>query len=95
MTREINITRRRTDGQPWGDGEIDSIYVEPTDRFVVSLIVSYDDAPQFDTPQQAASAALELTRDDGSGDTIWYVYDRDTGAMYQFEQSDFEGLEIP
>lgn len=38
----------------------------------------------------AANAALDLTRDGGSGDTVWFVYDRQTKEMHEFEQGDFE-----
>lgn len=87
-------TKRRRNPQPWGDGEIDSIYVESTDRFVVSLIASYDDT-DVKTPHQAAKAALDLMLDEGSGGTLWYVYDRQTGVMTQLEQGDFQNEDIP
>lgn len=78
----------------YDESETDTIYVERTDRFVVSLIVSYDD-DLVKTPEQAAAAALELTRDDGSGGTQWFVFDRKTRTFHQLQQSDFEGTEFP
>jgi hypothetical protein len=83
----INIKRRRNP-QPWGDGEIDSIYVEPNDRYVVSLIVSYSN--EVRSPEEAAYYALDLTKDEWSCGTRWFVYDRETETMHEFEQDQFE-----
>jgi hypothetical protein len=74
--------------------EIDSIYTGSLDRYVVSFIVSYGeedfDQSRFEnSPLGAAQAALELTRDDGASDTIWFVYDRETEMMHQFTQGEF------
>lgn len=73
--------------------EVDSIYVDSDERFVVSLIVGYS-APDHGvapkTPKEAAAAALALTRDEGSYGTHWFVYDRQTGKMHRFEQQEFE-----
>ena len=71
--------------------ETDSIYVGQKDRFVVSLIAGYNefDSEVF-TPKQAAKAALDLIREDGSSDTVWYVYDRQTRTMHRFEQDEFD-----
>jgi hypothetical protein len=92
-SRNINVNRRNNP-QPWGDGEIDSIYVHPNERFVVSLIVGYGGPGQGEvrSPRRAAAAALDLTRDEGSNGTHWFVYDRKTGAMHLFEQDEFEDL---
>lgn len=71
--------------------EVASIYVEDGDRFVVSLIASYSptrDSAQ--TPHMAAEAALDLTRDDNRGGTVWFVYDRHTTVMHKLRQSDFD-----
>lgn len=81
--------------------EVDSIYVDVDERFVVSLVVGYgkpDNGQPRDgvsTPEEAAAAALDLTRDEGSGDTVWFVHDRTTGRTHQFEQEDFEEVEVP
>ena len=86
--------------------QIDSIYVDPGERFLVSLVVSYaeadlnwsDDDPPFEPVDdrtmalRAAAAALGLTREEGSRDTKWFVYDRETGEMHKFEQAEFEGV---
>lgn len=69
--------------------EVDSIYVDSVERFVVSLIVGYPSA-QVRTAKRAAAAALALTRDDGSPGTVWKVYDRTTGTMHEFTQGEFE-----
>ena len=38
----------------------------------------------------AATAALDLTRDAGSGSTRWYVFDRATKSGHWFEQDELE-----
>ncbi len=70
-----------------------SLYVGDRDRFVVMLAVGYatDDGPR--SPQQAAHWALELTRDAGSDSTRWYVLDRQTGVIHEYEQADIEDAE--
>jgi hypothetical protein len=71
--------------------EVGSIYCEPSDRFVVSLITTYGNpADGIATPEEAAGAALDLTRDDGSAGTNWHVFDRKTGQHTRVEQSDAE-----
>jgi hypothetical protein len=69
--------------------QIGNAYVGQDDRYVVSFLVGYssDDAK---CPEDAANWALELTRDAGSDGTIWFVYDRETGELARFEQSDFD-----
>lgn len=73
--------------------EVRTIYVGPNDRWIVSLVVGYDDQ-QMDgtefpvTPKGALAAAIMLTRDQGSPDTTWFVYDRATGETFEFEQDD-------
>jgi hypothetical protein len=70
--------------------ELSSIYVEPEDRYVVSLIVSYGgEFDQVDSPERAAAAALDLTRDGKSGGTHWRVYDRQTKTMHDLIQDEF------
>lgn len=80
--------------------ELDSIYADADDRFIVSLIVGYTEedlaAGEYDnndgtiTPQEAAKWALELTRDEGATGTHWFVFDRKTGRMHTLEQSEFD-----
>lgn len=60
-----------------------TIYVEPEDRFVVALVTSYN----VQTPKEALAAAIELTRDEGSEGTHWYIFDRETGIGEMYEQS--------
>lgn len=106
-------TERRHNPQPWGDGEIDTIYVTPSDRFVVSMIVGYktDDLKggmllgkreltrqprgSRDFSLLAGAAALDLLEDAGSADTVWFVYDRLTGTMHDFEQREFDTADMP
>ena len=76
-----------------GGGE--HIYHDPEDRFVVSLVVSYDPGREaeadVETAGDAASAALRLTTDpDGKSGTRWQVYDRATGQVHGFDQSEIE-----
>ena len=71
--------------------EIKTIYVGPKDRFVVSLIVGYTEHDGgVATPKEAARAALQLTRDEGSSGTYWHVFDRKTSHSHNFEQGEFE-----
>jgi len=71
--------------------EVSSIYVHNDERFVVSLIVGYSpDRDGVRTPEEAALATLDLTRDDGAGGTHWRVYDRATGQTHTFEQRIFD-----
>ena len=74
--------------------ELGNTYLDDGDRFVVSLIVGYrgdeDEDNPIGTPEQAVAAALDLTRDLGSSDTHWYVFDRRTGGMSLVEQGDAE-----
>ena len=70
--------------------ELDTIYLDPNDRFVVSFIVGYGKRDEVETPEAAASAALQLTRDEGAHGTHWFVYDRETNQMHALEQDGFE-----
>lgn len=67
-----------------------TIYVTEEDRYVVSLIVGYGNGDGVASPEEAAAAALDLTRDLGSSDTVWFVYDRQTDNTHRLEQADFE-----
>lgn len=73
----------------YSEHETNSIYVDERERFVVSLIVGYSDE-EAATAEEAAYYAVELTRDEGAGDTVWFVYDRKEQRMHQFEQSQFD-----
>lgn len=76
--------------------EIDTIYVDDKDRYIVSLIVGYEDGEGGSNGAgckslaDAARWALELTRDGGCDGTHWFVYDRATGEHEFFEQDQFD-----
>jgi hypothetical protein len=72
-------------------------YVRADERYLVVLAVTYGhESDPTDTGERIASArdaghwALELTRDGGSPDTQWTVFDAVTGVWTIFEQSDIE-----
>jgi hypothetical protein len=75
---------------------LQTIYVRPEDRYVVSLIVGYREAcaddttewPPIDNPRAAAFWALRLTRDQDSPNTVWCVYDRVKDETILLEQAD-------
>ncbi len=73
-------------------GEIDTIYVDSEERYVVSLVVSCDPMGrhQAETPEDAARYALDMTRDDHAAGTTWHVYDRETRQMHVLRQKDFD-----
>lgn len=70
--------------------EIKSIYTDDKDRFIVALVVGYKPEDGITTPEEAARAALDLTRDEGAGGTQWYVLDRKTGQGCWLEQKTFD-----
>lgn len=73
------------------------IYDDPQERWLVELRISYpndDGNIGASTPQEAAAAALEMTRDLQCRSTLWVVTDRETGAVYQLEQSTFDDPEF-
>jgi hypothetical protein len=72
--------------------ETASIYVEPEERYVVSLIVGYSDE-DCASSEEAARAALELVTEIGAGGTRWFVYDRKADGMLSFEQKQFDPAE--
>ncbi len=65
---------------------LDTIYVADlpngdSERFVVSLIVGYDDQrDNIVSPEQAVAAAIALTKEHGQHTTTWCVFDRLTGT---------------
>ena len=82
---------------------IDSIYVADEDRWVATISVGYsmddlnnDENPGFADLSDEAKAkvaahwALRLLSDEGSSGTQWQVIDRPNGAIYWFEQAEFE-----
>ena len=70
--------------------ETQTIYVSPEDRYIVSFIVGYEQEDDLYSPRDAAHWALELTRDEGSGGTVWFVFDRKEQVMHRFEQREIE-----
>jgi len=75
----------------------DIVCVAPGERYLVLYAISYDhdDAPSptgddVRSPREAAHRALELTRDVGSADTPWLVYDAVTEKWSSFSQSEIE-----
>lgn len=80
------------------DGEIDSIYVgmpgeHNDERFVVSLIVSYDDhRDNVVSVEQALAAAVAMTRDHSQETTMWFVYDRLKGTRHFVAQGEVQHL---
>lgn len=70
--------------------ETASIYVDPAERYVVSLIVGYGEDDEVGGPRDAAYHAVDLTRDQGCDGTRIFVFDRHTGQMHSFEQGDID-----
>lgn len=60
--------------------EVDSIYAQPDDRYVVSLIVTYEDGRPdgADSPYDAVAAALRLVAMPAGRKAMFIVYDRVT-----------------
>lgn len=72
-----------------------SIYLNRDDinqRYVVTLAMSYGLPDGVSTPKEAAAAALALTRDEGCAETVWFVFDRQTGEHHCFDQGEFESI---
>lgn len=69
-------------------------YIRRDARYVLSLIVGYSDDADVNAEQPLA-AALELTRDIGSDDTLWVVNDRPLGELHTFEQRDVAATDPP
>jgi hypothetical protein len=68
---------------------IDDTFVADNDRYVVSLIVGYRD-DEARNVYRAAASALDRTRDLGSFDTVWTVFDRHTGELHLLEQGEVD-----
>lgn len=77
---------------------LDTIYVANTEggddeRFVVSLIVGYDEQrDNIVSPQQAVAAAIALTKDPEQHSTMWCVFDRLTGRKSFINQGSVQHL---
>lgn len=99
-TGDGEVDEKRSRG--WAPHEISSMYAMVIHR-VVSLVVTYDDSKSADrkagienihSPATAAGATLDLTRDSGSGGTVWRVFDSKTGTMHSFTQREFEKRDV-
>lgn len=77
---------------------LNTIYVSELEngddeRFIVSLIVGYDEQrDNIVSPEQAVAAAVALTKDHGQSGTMWHVFDRLTGESQFIEQGDVQHL---
>lgn len=77
---------------------LDTIYVTQTpagddERYVVSLIVGYDEQrDNIVSPQQAVAAAVALTKDHEQHSTMWFVFDRLTGRKSFINQGSVQHL---
>ena len=75
---------------------LETIYVRPDDRYVVSLIVGYQqsgrtpgNAGAATNPAAAAYNAYMLTQDEDAAGTLWSVHDRVTGGTTLLTQAEF------
>jgi hypothetical protein len=84
------IDMKRKPPLDFSEDEVDSIYTDPRDRFIVSFIVGYGEMDEITTLKEAAEAALNLTTDAYSDGTVWFVYDRQTETLRQFTQRQFD-----
>lgn len=71
------------------DQWVDTIYVSDSDRYIVSLVVGYQDA-DVESAHEAVAWALELTRDGDRDGTKWFVFDRKTGEGWFVRQGDID-----
>lgn len=68
--------------------EIDTVYLKPEDRFVVSLVIGYGN-DDVTCGEEAVAAALALvTFEEPSPETLWHVHDRQTGDSRYILQED-------
>ena len=75
--------------KPFKLNELGNTYVDADSRYVVSFMVGYSDT-EADSPKEAVAHALDLTQDEESHHTHWYVYDRVTQILHLVEQGDVE-----
>ena len=71
--------------------ELGNTYADANNRYIVSLIVGYDDH-EAASPIDAAAHALALTQDDDAADTHWYFFDRQTSLLHLIEQLEAENV---
>lgn len=69
------------------DAPILATYADDAERYLVSLVVSYD-TRDASSPEHAIELAVDLITGMGSADTLWCVLDRQTGERHVIEQGD-------
>lgn len=72
-------------GNAFNRNEVSSVYVRPTARYVVSLIVGMDD-DEADSPESAVSSMVEMIRDKNRTPIVFVVHDRETGCSQELER---------
>jgi hypothetical protein len=72
--------------------EIGNTYVDGGERFVVSMVNGERSEPRVegdspaDSPEDALRRTIEFVGSSDGYQNHWYVYDRETGVLHQFEQ---------
>jgi len=72
--------------------EIGNTYVDGGERFVVSMVNGERSEPRVegdppaDSPEDALRRTIEFVGSTDGYQNHWYVYDRETGVLHQFEQ---------
>lgn len=69
--------------------EVDSVYVDQHDRYIVSFLISYGEESRVVSPLQAAAAALKMAEDPTC---MVYVYDVVEQQGYVVERRAVEAL---
>ena len=88
----VTLDRRQVDSVYLSANPQDDPRIDP-DRFIVSLIVGYQ--PRRDnivSPEQAVAAAVAFTLGPEGGDTMWHVFDRQTGKSQFITQGEVAHL---
>ena len=73
--------------------EIGNTYVDGDERFVVSMVNGEsveprcEGDPPADSPEDALRRTIEFVGSSDGYQNHWYVYDRETGILHQFEQN--------
>ena len=80
--------------KPFTLDELGNTYVDSDSRYVVSLIVGYTDN-DASSPENAVASAIDLTRDENSYSTHWWVYDRETKTSILIEQGQIKAAPVP
>jgi hypothetical protein len=72
--------------------EVESDYVNESNRFVVSFVVGYDQDELLKTPREAAAHALSLIVEGDSDANVWHVFDRKSGNLHRVEQGELSEI---